>query len=103
MDNINFMMYVTFILNPRNMLRVLVFWLTKCNGPKWVEKIEGMVKALLKHLMDQYNKFHMEKSYVDVDIRSSNDAYVNVIYNDSKDSETQFKKMFTQHVVKEND
>ena len=40
--------------------------------------------------------------YVDVNIRSSNDAYVNVVHNDSEDSETQFRKMFTQHVVKRN-
>jgi hypothetical protein len=52
MDNINFMMYVAFILDPCSKLGALVFWLTKCNGPKWAKKIEGMVKALLKHLMD---------------------------------------------------
>ena len=71
-------------------------------GPKWAEMIEGMVKALLKRLMNQYNKFHMGESYVDVNIRSSNDAYVNVVHNDSEDSETQFRKMFTQYVVKRN-
>ena len=62
-----------------------------------------MVKALLKYLMDQYNKFNVEESYIDVNIRSSNDAYVNVVYNDSENSETQFRKMFTHHVEKEND
>jgi hypothetical protein len=102
MNNINFIMYVAFILDPRNKLRALVLWLTKYNGSKWAEKIEGMVKALLKCLMDQYNKFHMRESYVDVNIKSSNDAYVNVVHNDSEDSEMQFKKMFTQHIVKEN-
>jgi hypothetical protein len=103
MDNISFMIYVAFILNPRNKLRALVFWLIKCNGPKWAEKIEGMVKTLLKCLIGQYNKFYMRESYVDVNIRSLNDTFVNVVHNDSEDSETQFRKMFTQHVVKEND
>ena len=88
MDNINFMMYVAFIIDPHNKLRVLVFWLTKCNGPKWVEKIEVMVKALLKRLMDQSNKFHMRELYVDVNIISSNNTYVNVAHNDSEDSES---------------
>jgi hypothetical protein len=52
MDNINFLIYVTFILDPHSKMMALEFWLKKCNGLTWANKIKGMVKHLLKHLMD---------------------------------------------------
>jgi hypothetical protein len=35
MDIINLMLYVAFILDPRSKMKLLVFWLRKCNGPVW--------------------------------------------------------------------
>jgi hypothetical protein len=53
MDNINLLIYVAFILDPRSKMMVLEFWLEKCNGHEWAKKIKEMVKDILKCLMDQ--------------------------------------------------
>ncbi|XP_059441769.1 zinc finger BED domain-containing protein RICESLEEPER 2-like [Corylus avellana] len=75
----------------------------RCNGSKWADKIKGTMKDLLKRLMDQYNKFQMGSLFVDVNITSSNDVYVNVACNNLEDNEAQFRKMSSQHVEKVND
>jgi hypothetical protein len=64
MNNINFMIYVAFILDPRSKMMALEFWLEKCNGITWANEIKGMMRDLLKCLMDQYNKFHVGLSFV---------------------------------------
>jgi hypothetical protein len=45
MDMINLMLYVGFVLDPRNKIKALVFWLRKCNGPMWVDQIEAKVRT----------------------------------------------------------
>ena len=103
MDNINFLIYVAFILDPRSKMMALEFWLEKCNGHTWAKKIKEMVIDILKCLMDQYKKFHMGSSFVDVNINLSNDAYVDVPHGNLENNETQFRNMFTKHVKKVND
>ena len=103
MDNINFLIYFAFILDPRSKMMALEFWLEKCNGHTWVKKIKEMVTGILKRLMDQYNKFHMRSSFVDVNTNRSNDTYVDVPCGNSGDNETQFRSMFTKHVKQVND
>jgi hypothetical protein len=103
MDNINFLIYVAYILDHCSKMMALKFWLEKCNRHTWVKEIKEMVTNILKRLMDQYNKFHMGSSFVDVNINSSNDAYIDVPHGNSEDNETQFKSMFTKHVKKVND
>ena len=103
MDNINFMIYVAFIRNPRFKMMALEFWLEKCSGITWANEIKGMMRDLLKHLMEQYNKFHVGLSFVGVNINSSNDAYVDISCDKLEDNETQFRKMFYHHVEKVND
>jgi hypothetical protein len=53
--------------------------------------------------MDQYNKLHVGPSFVGVNINSSNNAYVDVSRDKPEDNDTQFRKMFYQHVEKVND
>jgi hypothetical protein len=103
MDNINFFIYVAFILDPRSKMMALEFWLEKCNGHTWARKIKEMVTDILKRLMDQYNKFHMGSSFVDVNTNRSNDAYVDAPHGNLEDNETQFRSMFTKHIKKVND
>jgi hypothetical protein len=45
----------------------------------------------------------MGLSFVDVNINSSNDVYVDVPRGNSEDNETQFRSMFTKHVKQMND
>jgi hypothetical protein len=37
--NINFLMFVAFVLDPRSKIRALTYWLTKCCGTKRAEDI----------------------------------------------------------------
>jgi len=103
MDMINLMLYVGFVLDPCNKIKALVFWLRKCNGPMWVDQIEAKVRDLLNRLIEQYNKFHGrgvgESSNIVEDTRR---ADVNPIRGD-EDKETQYRNMFSQHLVVEND
>jgi hypothetical protein len=55
---INLLLYVGFVLDPRNKINALVFWLGKCNGLVWTDQIEAKVRDLLNRLIGQYNKFH---------------------------------------------
>jgi hypothetical protein len=52
MNNINFQIYVAFILDHCSKMMALEFWLEKCNGHTWVKKIKEMVTDILKRLMD---------------------------------------------------
>jgi hypothetical protein len=103
MDMINLMLYVGFVLDPRNKIKALVFWLRKCNGPMWADQIEAKVRDLLNRLIEQYNKFHGwgvgESSNIVEDTRKVD---VNPICDD-EDKETQYRNMFSQHLVAEND
>jgi hypothetical protein len=103
MDMINLMLYVGFVLDPRNKMKALVFWLKKCNGPMWADQIEAKVRDLLNRLIEQYNKFHGrgvgESSNIVEDTRRVD---VNPICGDG-DKETQYRNMFSQHLVAEND
>jgi hypothetical protein len=70
--NINFLMFVAFVLDPRSKMRTLTYWLTKCLESKWSEDIRKIVKALIKRLMDQYNKFNANESpTIQINVRSS--------------------------------
>jgi hypothetical protein len=51
------MLYVAFAFDPRSKMKVLVFWLRKCNGPVWADQIDAKVRDLLNRLIVQYNKF----------------------------------------------
>jgi hypothetical protein len=62
--NINFLMYVAFVLDPRSKIRVLMYWLTKCYGTKRAEDIVKIVKSIIKCLMDQYSKFNASQSSI---------------------------------------
>jgi len=103
MDMINLMLYVGFVLDPRNKIKALVFWSRKCNGPMWADQIESKVRDLLNRLIGQYNKFRGgrvgESSNIVEDARR---AYVNPICS-GEDKETQYRNMFFQHLVAEND
>jgi hypothetical protein len=103
MDMINLMLYVGFVLDPRNKIKALVFWSRKCNGPMWADQIESKVRDLLNRLIGQYNKFRGgrvgESSNIVEDARR---AYVNPICS-GEDKETQYRNMFSQHLVAEND
>ncbi|XP_062158842.1 zinc finger BED domain-containing protein RICESLEEPER 2-like [Alnus glutinosa] len=84
-------------------MKALVFWLKKCNGPMWADQIEAKVRDLLNRLIEQYNKFHGrgvgESSNIVEDTRRVD---VNPICGDG-DKETQYRNMFSQHLVAEND
>jgi hypothetical protein len=101
--NINFLMFVAFVLDSRSKMRALTYWLTKCHGSKRSEDIGKIVKALIKRLMDQYNKFNTSESPTiqgNVKISSGN---LNVGCGVLEDSDYQFRMMFSQHVEEEDD
>jgi hypothetical protein len=84
-------------------MRALTYWLTKCHESKWSEDIGKIVKSLIKHLMDQYNKFNASESpTIQVNVGSSNDN-LNVGCGVLEDSDYQFRMMFSQHVEEEDD
>jgi hypothetical protein len=64
MDIINLMLYVGFVIDPHNKIKVLVFWLRKCNGLVWADQIEAKVRDLLNRLIRQYNKFHWRRGVI---------------------------------------
>jgi hypothetical protein len=101
--NINFLMFVAFALDPHSKMRALTYWLTKCHGSKLSEDIRKIVKALIKRLMDQYNKFNAsEWPTIQVNIRSSS-GNLNVGCGVLEDSDYQFRMMFFQHVEEKDD
>jgi hypothetical protein len=53
MDKINLMLYIAFIVDPCYKMKILVWWLKRCNGPQWANKIETKVRDLLNRLIEQ--------------------------------------------------
>jgi hypothetical protein len=101
--NINFLMFVAFVLDPRSKIRALTYWLTKCCGTKRAEDIVNIVKFVIKRLMDQYNKFNVsQSSTIQANVGSSS-GNLNVGCDVSEDSDYQFRVMFFQHIEEEDD
>jgi len=70
----------------------------------WEDQIEAKVRDLLNRLIGQYNKFYGGSSNIVVDTGRSNVNPLNVHNDGSKeDKERQFRKIFSQHLVAEND
>ncbi len=84
MDKMNLMLYIAFVLDPRYKMKILVWWLKRCNGPIWADKIEKRVRELLDRLIEQYSKFQgIAVSQFNATSRSADNTNLNVVDDDT--------------------
>jgi hypothetical protein len=104
MDKMNLMLYIAFVFNMRYKMKILVWWLKRCNGPIWVDKIEKRVRELLDRLIEQYSKFQeIAVSQFNATSRSENNTNLNVDDDDTESAVDKIHNLISQHLEEEND
>jgi hypothetical protein len=104
MDKMNLMLYIAFVLDPRYKMKILVWWLKRCNGPIWADKIEKRVRELLDRLIEQYSKFQrIAVSQFNATSRSANNTNLNVDDDYTENAEDKIHNLISQHLEEEND
>lgn len=100
----NLMLYIAFVLDPRYKMKILVWWLKRCNGPIWADKIEKRVRELLDRLIEQYSKFQkIAVSQFNATSRSASNTNLNVDDEDTKSAVDKIHNLISQHLEEEND
>lgn len=98
------MLYIAFIVDPCYKMKILVWWLKRCNGPQWANKIETKVRDLLNHLIEQYSMFQgIAVSRSDATLRSADNTSLNVVDDDAESVVDKIHYLISQHLVEEND
>jgi hypothetical protein len=104
MDKINLMLYIAFVVDPRYKMKILVWWLKRCNGPQWADKIEKMVRELLNRLIEQYSRFQeIAVSQFNVTSRSADNTFLNVVDDDAESAVDKIHYLISQHLKEEKD
>jgi hypothetical protein len=104
MEKLNLMLYIAFVVDPRYKMKILVWWLKRCNGPIWTDKIEKRVRDLLDRLIEQYSKFQgIAVSQFNATSRSANNTNLNVVDDDTESAVDKIHNLISQHLEEEND
>jgi hypothetical protein len=104
MDKMNLMLYIAFVLDPRYKMKILVWWLKRCNGPTWADNIEKRVRELLDRLIEQYGKFEgIAVSQFNATSRSANNTNLNVNDDATESAMDKIHNLISQHLEEEND
>jgi hypothetical protein len=104
MEKLNLMLYIAFVVDPRYKMKILVWWLKRCNGPIWADKIEKRVRDLLDRLIEQYSKFQgIAVSQFNATSRSANNTNLNVVDDDTESAVDKIHNLISQHLEEEND
>jgi hypothetical protein len=104
MNKINLMLYIAFVVDSCYKMKILVWWLKRCNEPQWANKIETKVKNLINHLIDQYSRFQgIAMSQFDATLRSVDNTYLNVVDDDAESAVDKIHNLISQHLEEDND
>jgi hypothetical protein len=100
----NLMLYIAFVVDPCYKMKILVWWLKRCNGPLWADKIEKRVIELLDRLIEQYSKFQgIVVSQFNATSRSADNTSLNVVDDDTESAVDKIHNLISQHLEEEND